>query len=115
MSEERLLAIDAHQIRLEPLDLDPADVVGGTPSAGLRALADLGGNEIGVWELTTGTVRDVEVDEVFVVLTGDATVTFDDGTVLELKPGVIARLRAGDRTEWTVRSTLRKVYIAAGG
>ena len=113
MSAERLLALDADRVDLEPLDLDPADVVEGTPSAGLRTLAELGGAEIGVWELTAGTVRDVEVDEVFVVLSGDATVRFDDGTLLELRPGVIAQLRAGDRTEWVVRSTLRKVYIAA--
>jgi len=113
MSEERLLAGDARSTQLEPLELDAGDLVAGTPSAGLRALAELGGTEIGLWELTAGTVRDVEVDEVFVVLTGEATLRFDDGTTLELRPGVIVRLRAGERTEWEVRSTLRKVYIAS--
>jgi uncharacterized cupin superfamily protein len=114
MSEERLLDGDARSAHLDPLDLDAGDLVAGAPSAGLRALAELGGTEIGLWELTAGTVRDVEVDEVFVVLSGDATVRFDDGTSLELRPGVIVRLRAGERTEWEVRATLRKVYIATG-
>ncbi|WP_369029627.1 MULTISPECIES: hypothetical protein [Streptomyces] len=51
----------------------------------------MGGAELGLWTLTVDTVRDVEVDEVFVV-----------------------RLHAGERTEWEVRSALRKVYVTAG-
>ncbi len=57
-----------------------------------------------MWALTVGTVRDVEVDEVFVVLEGDATVRFETGESVDLAPGVVVRLRAGERTEWEVRS-----------
>jgi uncharacterized cupin superfamily protein len=50
---------------------------------------------------------------VFVVLSGEATVDFADGTPsLELRAGSIGRLAAGARTTWTVRETLRKVYVA---
>lgn len=45
------------------------------------------------------------------VLSGSASVEFDDGTVLELGPSSTVRLRAGDRTTWTVHETLRKVYF----
>ena len=59
-------------------------------------------------------MRDVEADEVFVVLAGDATVEFEDPALppIELRPGSIVRLDEGMRTVWTVRETLRKVYIA---
>lgn len=75
-------------------------------------LAELGGAEVGTWEMAPGTDHDTEVDEVFVVLTGRGTVTFEDGEVVELRPGVAVRLRAGERTTWVVTETLRKVYVA---
>ncbi|NMO03057.1 cupin domain-containing protein [Gordonia sp. TBRC 11910] len=92
--------------------VDPAQVVTGSPTTGFRALAAVAGAEVGVWEITPGVMTDVEVDEVFVILSGSATVTFDDGEVLELRPGVAARLREGDHTTWTVHETLRKVYVS---
>jgi len=91
--------------------VEPSTVVSGDPRTGSRALAAVAGAEVGVWEMTPGTATDVEVDEVFVVLSGSASVEFDDGTVLELGPSSTVRLRAGDRTTWTVHETLRKVYF----
>ncbi len=95
------------------MPLEPNDQLEGQPRAGLRPLAELGGTEIGIWELSAGVVRDIEVDEVFVVLAGDATVRFESGQSIELRPGVVVRLHAGDRTQWQVRSTLRKLYVSA--
>ena len=92
--------------------LDPGTVLEGTPAAGSRALAAVAGVEVGVWEMSPGTATDVEVDEVFVVLSGAATVTFDDGEAVDLGPGSVVRLRAGEHTTWTVRETLRKIYVA---
>ena len=69
---------------------------------------------VGVWEMTPGAMRDVEVDEVFVVLSGDATVEFEHphASSIVLRPGSVVRLEAGMKTIWTVRETLRKVFIA---
>ena len=92
--------------------LAPATVVDGAPEAGSRALAAVSGVEVGVWEMSPGTATDVEVDEVFVVLSGSATVTFEDGEHVELVPGTVVRLRAGEHTTWVVRETLRKIYVA---
>ncbi len=91
----------------------PADqVVDGDPHTGVAALGRFGGLEVGVWEMTPGVVRDVESDEVFVVLSGAATVEFDDGTpALTLAPGDVVRLAEGAHTVWTVTKTLRKVYL----
>ncbi|SDS68548.1 hypothetical protein SAMN04488570_2443 [Nocardioides scoriae] len=91
--------------------LAPEEVVAGSPVAGSRALTTLGDVEVGLWEITPGTVTDVETDEAFVVLSGSATVTFDDGEVVDLAPGAVVRLAAGDRTTWVVHQTLRKLYV----
>ena len=64
-----------------------------------------------IWEITPGTVADVEADELFVVLSGSATIAFEDAA----RPGGRAGRRRqaapeGARTVWTVHETLRKVY-----
>ncbi|WP_017933071.1 cupin domain-containing protein [Nocardioides sp. Iso805N] len=87
-------------------------VVAGDPLTGSRELTTLRGLEVGVWEMTPGVATDVEADEVFVVLSGEGTVTFEDGEVIELRPGTVVRLSAGDTTVWEVASTLRKLYLA---
>lgn len=98
-----------------PLTPVPAgQAVGGAPSAGFVELGAIGGVEVGVWEHTPGVSTDVESDEVFVVVSGSATVAFHDPPLppVELRAGSVVRLVAGMRTTWTVRETLRKVYIA---
>jgi uncharacterized cupin superfamily protein len=90
--------------------LDPGTVVDGAPETGSRALAAVAGVEVGVWEMTPGTATDVE--EVFVVLSGSGTVSFDDGEQVDLGPGSVVRLRAGEHTTWVVRETIRKIYVA---
>ena len=93
----------------------PADqVVDGSPTTGDLALDASDVGEIGVWEMTPGAMRDVEVDEVFVVLSGAATVEFEHphASPIVLAPGSVVRLEAGMKTIWTVRETLRKVFIA---
>lgn len=100
-----------------PLDHEalPADqVVSGTPSTGHAVLRDEGGTEIGVWEMTPGTATDVEVDEVFIVVAGRGTVSFDDPELptVELRPGAVVRLTEGMRTTWVITETLRKLYVA---
>jgi uncharacterized cupin superfamily protein len=90
-------------------------VVSGAPTVGTAVLGELGSTSIGVWEISAPSVStDVEVDEFFVVLQGEATVSFADGSpALELRPGVVGRLAAGTHTTWTVRQTLRKIYFIA--
>ncbi|MCW2775819.1 MAG: cupin [Nocardioides sp.] len=81
-------------------------------TADLEPIATLGAAEVGLWGMEPGTDHDTEVDEVFVVLAGRGTVSFEDGEVVELAPGVAVRLHAGERTTWVVTETLRKVYVA---
>lgn len=105
-----LLATTA-ELAYQPVD--PAKVVHGPATVGVTELATLGDVAIGVWEMSPSVTTDIEVDECFVVLDGDATVSFDDGTApLQLQPGSVGFLKAGTATTWTVRRTLRKIYIA---
>lgn len=102
------------------LDLDHESVptdqsLGGTPTTGAAAVGNFEGLEVGVWEMTPGVMSDVEADEVFVVLSGSATVEFGDGSApLTLAAGDVVRLAAGAETVWTVTETLRKVYLTHG-
>lgn len=112
----RLLSTDVttHPLTLEPVAPELVDE--GSPRAGATTLGALGGSAdgvgVGIWELTEGTSRDVEVDEVFVVLTGAGTLVFDDGERIDLRPGVAVRLAEGDRTTWTITQPLRKIWVA---
>ena len=93
--------------------LEPDAVVEGTPTAGYAVLDTLGDTEIGVWEMTVGTATDTEADEVFVVISGRASIHFtaDDRTIA-VGPGDVVRLTEGMQTTWTVTETLRKIYIS---
>lgn len=106
--------VDAAALPLahEPLPAD--EVRDGSPTAASVPLATIGGVEVGIWEMTPGAASDVEADEVFVVLTGRASIAFDDPALppLEVGPGSVVRLAEGQRTAWTITETLRKVYVA---
>ena len=97
---------------LEPEPLDPAQVVSGSPEVTGRVLwTSPDGRQLrGLWQITPGVVTDTEADELFVVVSGRATVEVESGPTLEVGPGDAAVLRAGDRTTWTVHETLRKAY-----
>jgi len=88
------------------------DVEAAPLSSATAMLHYLGGAAIGLWDAGPGTDSDVEVDEVFLVLSGAGRVVFADGSALELQPGVLVRLRAGDRTTWHITERLRKLYVA---
>jgi uncharacterized cupin superfamily protein len=110
-AERRLLSADARALPLAHEAVAPADVRDGAPTTASAELMSSGGASVGVWEITPGTVVDVEADEVFVVLAGRGEVELDDGSRLPLSAGTAVRLRAGDRTTWTITETLRKVYV----
>ena len=105
---------DAASVVLEHVAVEPDQVVAGTPTTGHLVLDDDGERMVGVWEMSVGAMRDVEADEVFVVLAGAATVEFEHPVAdpVILGPGSVVRLESGMRTVWTVRKTLRKVYVS---
>jgi uncharacterized cupin superfamily protein len=115
---------DAGTLRLTHSKVPIDQIASGSPSTGLSVLDSIGGAEVGVWEMSPGAMHDVEADEIFVVLSGAATVEFVDdaiptldglvvpGRSIRLSPGDVVRLSAGTRTLWTVTETLRKLYLS---
>ncbi|AWS41288.1 MULTISPECIES: cupin domain-containing protein [Streptosporangium] len=105
-------AVPTGDVRLSPDELDPAQILAGSPrvsSIELWSSPD-GTQSRGIWEITPGTVTDVERDEIFVVLSGRATVEVEGGATIELVPGSVCLLADGAKTIWIVHETLRKVY-----
>ncbi|QWT24481.1 DUF861 domain-containing protein [Subtercola sp. PAMC28395] len=92
--------------------IDEVDVVGGHPSTRTLLLFESAGPvEAGIWEMSEGAARDVEVDEVCLILAGRASLAINDHPPVEIAAGSFVTLRAGDRTVWTVHQSLRKLYI----
>jgi uncharacterized protein len=105
-------AVPTGDVRLSPDELDPAQILAGSPrvsSIELWSSPD-GTQSRGIWEITPGTVTDVEHDEIFVVLSGRATVEVEGGAAIELVPGSVCLLADGAKTIWVIHETLRKVY-----
>lgn len=108
------LSVDAGAIDLGLAAVPDAQVASGAPRTGSVGLDETGAVRLGVWAMTRGAMFDVEADEVFVVLSGRATVEFLEPSLptAEIGPGTIMRLAAGMRTRWTVHDDeLRKVYV----
>jgi uncharacterized protein len=105
MSARRLVSDD---VLTRPLDPDGVSAALATASATLVTTQV----ETGLWEAGPGVDTDVEADEVFLVLVGAGRVTFEDGSGLDLRPGVLVRLHEGDRTTWEITERLRKLYVA---
>lgn len=105
-------AFDPASVPLEPVPLDAAQVLEGAPEiseAVVWTSAD-GTHVRGVWQITPGVVTDVEADELFVVVSGRATIEVEGGPTVEVGPGDGCVLEPGARTTWRVHETLRKVF-----
>lgn len=97
---------------LEPEPLDPDSILDGTPETTGVVLSESEDGRVtrGLWQCTPGRVTDVEADEMFVVVSGRATIEFETGASIDVGPGDVCVLEEGARTVWTVHETLRKAY-----
>ncbi|MCI4012128.1 cupin domain-containing protein [Brevibacterium sp. ZH18] len=80
-------------------------------------LGSIAGADYGLWEMSAGAMRDVEGDEVFLVISGTGRIEFDEPDLppIELSPGALVRLEDGMKTRWYVdEGPLRKLFIAPG-
>ncbi len=98
--------------QLEPDPLDPSQIVSGNPETSDLILAESeDGTEVaGLWRCTPGVSTDTEVEESFLVITGKATIEFEDGSSIEVGPGDTHRFNGGEKTTWTVEETLLKAF-----
>ncbi|MGW1494857.1 cupin domain-containing protein [Streptomyces sp. NBC_00191] len=112
MTTYNSFAVHIPDADLEPDPLDPAQIVRGTPEVSGKVLweSEDGRNIRGIWQITPGVVTDTEANELFVVVSGRATIAVEGGPTFDVGPGDACVLREGDRTTWTVHETLRKAY-----
>ncbi|HZQ16525.1 MAG TPA: cupin domain-containing protein [Gaiellaceae bacterium] len=84
----------------------------GEPYEQWLVLHDDGRVELGIWEVTPGSFASekIGVYESMHVVAGAGTITSADGTVTELRPGVVMLCEDGWAGEWEVRKTIRKTY-----
>ncbi|KUJ68470.1 hypothetical protein ACZ90_18470, partial [Streptomyces albus subsp. albus] len=96
-------AVHIPDAELVPEPLDPSQIVSGDPVVTGKVLWESpDGKQIrGIWQITPGVVTDTEANELFVVVSGRATVAVEGGATLEIGPGDACVLREGDRTTWT--------------
>ena len=103
----------------EPVDLvgfvpdEPLSVLDGDPHALVRELYGEGAGQSGLWEVTPGAfvAENDGFAEYMHILEGRGTVLSDDGSTLELRPGVKFIARSGWRGRWVVTETIRKIYV----
>ena len=65
--------------------------------------------------MSAGAMRDIEGDEVFLVISGNGRIEFDEPRrdPIELVPGSLVRLVDGMKTRWYIgEEQLRKLFIA---
>ncbi|MFD6517698.1 cupin domain-containing protein [Rhodococcus sp. NPDC060176] len=79
---------------------------------GTVAFPDVGGAQVGVWEVEPASWSSIGNDEIFVVLAGRGRVDFTrTGEVADLTPGATVRLYKGEPSVWHITETLRKIYV----
>ncbi|MHA7268751.1 cupin domain-containing protein [Arthrobacter sp. HLT1-20] len=111
------LVIHAPSVDLGHHAVPANQVLAGAPTTAAESLGNIFGLEYGLWEMSAGAMSDVEAEELFVVLSGTATVQIHAGNgfqaaALRLEPGTVCHLSEGMSTSWVVHEPLRKLYLS---
>ncbi|MDO8392496.1 MAG: cupin domain-containing protein [Actinomycetota bacterium] len=113
---DALPKVNAFDIEVEMIGLPEEDVVAGPAAEGWKVLHQWRGIDIGVHSFAGGAAYYEDTDQVFVILAGSATVTWPDGSMLDVGAGDVVALKAtGSKLKWTIHETLRKVYLYSPG
>ncbi|WP_433515778.1 cupin domain-containing protein [Nonomuraea sp. CA-143628] len=101
----------APSISLPAAEPKPTSLTGQSEST-LEVWADSHA-ETGIWECEPGSFTAVRdgFHEICQILAGRATLTGEDGRVIELGPGSTVVLPDGWRGTWDVHETIRKTYV----
>ncbi len=97
--------------RVDLAPIEPGNVLDGEPHTGWVELGGVPGAETGIWMHTPGTSTDIEENEIFVVLSGRATVNAEGEESVEFAGGDVGVLLEGAVTTWVVHETILKVYV----
>lgn len=102
---------------LETVHLLESPTDGSPVRTAARFVSELNSNHVDAWGADPGDFTSETADEIFVILEGRGVITFDDtGETIEMGPGDIVRLNAGQTNYWKTYETIRKVsfYVPRG-
>ena len=90
-----------------------AGATAGDPVESALELSDDGRVATGIWEVTPGEFPSEKkgISEFMHFVSGDATITGDDGVSFEIRQGTALFLPDGWTGRWAVRETVRKTYV----
>ena len=73
------------------------------------------GLKTGIWEVTPGEFKSTRpgYDEICQILSGSGTITEPDGSSFDIGPGTLFVTPAGGEGTWTIRETVRKMWVVA--
>lgn len=112
-AEDPAIIYDADPALLELTVRRPrVPALAGAPVESFRVLHSDAVGRSGVWECTPGrfdSARDGDT-ELMHFIAGEGTITSADGTVHDIRPGVVLVAPDGWRGTWDIRKTIRKVY-----
>jgi len=111
-SEPRVISASSlPDSELDSAPLDPAAIISGAPEVFHKGIYEGDDVTVGIWQHGVGVSSDVEADEIFIVLSGRATIEIENGPTLEVGPGDVCSYPPGIVSTWTVHETIRKVYV----
>jgi len=90
------------------------EIIRGNPKASGRLDLDTneGQHRVGIWSCTEGAFICTELgDELQTVISGQLTITRDDGETIECGPGDSIFTRKGERLTWDIKQTVTKVFF----
>ncbi len=115
MSQHKIIRIEADQLRLDPLDLDPADFQSPLPVQNyfLCFSDETLGMAVGVWDTTTmqEAFGPYPGDEFITVLDGSFAIIDADNAKVTGQKGQSACFRNGIPVSWKQQGYLRKIYL----
>lgn len=109
---------NALTMQLDAVHILESPVDGSPTRTAAQFVSELNHNSVDAWGAEPGDFTSVTADEIFVILEGRGRITFDDtAESIEMGPGDIVRLYAGQSNHWTTYETIRKVsfYVPRNG
>lgn len=112
-------AADISSVELEPWQPEGVTVHEGDPKGRGFTLAEVGegGSFVGAYVFECEPARTsyiLEQNEIIHCLEGEAEITLDDGSKVELSPGRITLLPKGQTSHWWFKTRFKEFAIVAG-
>ena len=111
--EPTITVLAGSKIAVPPAALKPNSINGQMESILMAWTSPDAAIETGIWECSPGTfiVHRDGYDEIAQILSGRATITGEDGTVVELKVDSTIVTPEGWRGTWVVHEPIRKMFV----